>query len=187
MTKKSVPNAVFAKRLRQLLKETKTSHQKLAENIGVTQQSVSLWGSGQTFPDMYKFKKIAEYFGVSYDYLYGDTKSKSHQNMLICEELGLSDEAVENLKELNDSDDLSEIMSELLENIEFLRFLTDIRDLRSINASGTALERIDAGYAFYLALKQIERVLHTLTEEKVKPHNFKPKIKKPPPEEKGKV
>jgi transcriptional regulator with XRE-family HTH domain len=92
-------NRPFPTRLRYLLDETKTSQGKLAKAIEVSQQAVGKWANGISEPDMSYFKAIAEYFGVSYEYLYGDSKSKKRENLLIADELGLFDGAVEKLRE----------------------------------------------------------------------------------------
>jgi hypothetical protein len=42
----------------------------------------------QNNPDMYNFKRIAEFFKVTYEYLLGDTDSKVHENMALAAVLG---------------------------------------------------------------------------------------------------
>ena len=116
-------NNKFSKRLKSLLDETNTTRQQLAKAIGVSHQAVTQWSGGQTIPDIYKFRKIAEHFGVSYDYLYGDTKSRTHKNMALVGELGLSDESIDKLKELAYKND-SEIVSQIISNPRFNMLLS---------------------------------------------------------------
>lgn len=59
----------FGKRLYQLRKEKNLSQEDLAEQLGVSRQSVSRWENGSASPDFDKTVQIAEFFGVSTDYL----------------------------------------------------------------------------------------------------------------------
>lgn len=60
---------------------------------------------------------IADYYGVSYDYLLGYSNSKKRENHDISEEIGLSDEAVDKLKYYNKENDLYiDMLNFLLEN-----------------------------------------------------------------------
>ena len=45
------------------------SQKELADSLGVAQSSVNYWEKGQRDPSITVVKKIAEYFGVSMDYL----------------------------------------------------------------------------------------------------------------------
>lgn len=67
----------FAVRLSQLLKETKTTLPTIAESIGVSRQAVGLWKLGKTIPDLVDFIKVADYFGVSLEYMAGRTEVKA--------------------------------------------------------------------------------------------------------------
>lgn len=92
----------FPMRLRQLMDETDTSQQALADSVGVTRQAVAQWKDGKTIPDIYNFKRIAEFFKVPYEYLFGDTNSKVRENMTLADSLGLSDDAIEILRKIKD-------------------------------------------------------------------------------------
>jgi len=76
-----------ARRIKELLEETKTSHPTLAEHIGVTRPTVTNWVNKKAIPSLDNFKKIAEFFGVSYDYLYGDTDIQTKESVIIANEL----------------------------------------------------------------------------------------------------
>lgn len=52
-------------------------YKELAEYLGVKQQSVSSWANGTTIPDTKHIVPIAEFFGVSCDYLLGNTEYMS--------------------------------------------------------------------------------------------------------------
>lgn len=49
------------------------SQMELANQLGVSRQAVSRWESGDTTPTMDKLKALAKLYGVSLDWLFGDT------------------------------------------------------------------------------------------------------------------
>jgi transcriptional regulator with XRE-family HTH domain len=163
-------NNDFSKRLKSLLDETKTTRQQLATEIGVSHQSVTQWQSGQTIPDILKFKRIAEFFDVSYDYLLGDSDSRKHENALLVNTLGLSDSAVDEIKrwkrsseKKNDSFSVSVFESlsgffdypgfeDVLERTsDFYRQYAVFRDDEG--------EKSNTGYCKYLAVSAFEGLL----------------------------
>lgn len=46
---------------------------ELANQLGVSRQAVSRWESGDTTPSVDKLKALAKLYGVSLDWLFGDT------------------------------------------------------------------------------------------------------------------
>ncbi|MGN0115638.1 MAG: helix-turn-helix transcriptional regulator [Acutalibacteraceae bacterium] len=58
------------------------SQKQLAEQLGVSQQTVAKWESGNASPKPALIKRIAEYFDVSADYLLG-IKPKIDDNDVI--------------------------------------------------------------------------------------------------------
>ena len=60
----------FAESLQTLRKEAKITQEQLASHLGVSAQAVSKWENG-SYPDGDLLPRIADYFGVSIDYLYG--------------------------------------------------------------------------------------------------------------------
>ena len=49
------------------------SQMELADRLGVSRQAVSRWESGDTTPSVDKLKTLARIYGVSLDWLFGDT------------------------------------------------------------------------------------------------------------------
>ena len=90
----------FPNRLKELINEQKLTHQALADNIGVSRQIIPLWANGKTIPTIDNFKRIAEYFDVSYDYLYGDSENRKHENKILVDELGLHDGVIEMFRQI---------------------------------------------------------------------------------------
>ena len=89
----------FSSRLRQLMEDTGSSQQDVADYVGITRQAVAQWKDGKTIPDMYSFKKVAKFFNVPFSYLYGDSDSKKEENRHLENTIGLSDKAIEVLQE----------------------------------------------------------------------------------------
>lgn len=99
-------NRIFPKRLRLLLSESNTSQTELAEafkcrGLNVTRQTISSYANGDTTPDIDRFKFIADFFDVPYDWLLGASEARNRQNVQIGKELGLNDEAIEVLKKIS--------------------------------------------------------------------------------------
>ena len=61
----------FPVRLTQLMKDTGTSQEKLGKALGSKRQTISLYANGKSIPDIETLDKIADYFGVTTDYLLG--------------------------------------------------------------------------------------------------------------------
>ena len=59
-----------------LRKKTGLSQKEFAGLFNVHQTAVSQWETGKTTPDKETLIKIADYFGVSIDYLLGNTEQK---------------------------------------------------------------------------------------------------------------
>lgn len=91
--------AHFAKTLRKLMEENGTKQKQLAEFVGIRPQSLALYCSGETTPNGEKLLKIAEYYGVTVDYLLTGTVI---ENIPVYEMLGLSERSVQNMKLIKD-------------------------------------------------------------------------------------
>ena len=60
---------ILADKIIVLRKKNGWSQEQLAEELGISRQSVSKWESGMSIPDIDKILKLSELFGVSTDYL----------------------------------------------------------------------------------------------------------------------
>lgn len=60
---------IFADKLIQLRKKSGWSQEELAEQMGVSRQSISKWEGAQSIPDLEKIIRLAKLFSVSTDYL----------------------------------------------------------------------------------------------------------------------
>ncbi|MDP4180334.1 MAG: helix-turn-helix transcriptional regulator [Bacillota bacterium] len=66
----------FSKVLKQLREEKSLSQKDIAEYLGLTRQAVASYELAKREPDYDILKKLADYFGVSVDYLLGRVKCK---------------------------------------------------------------------------------------------------------------
>lgn len=61
----------FGERLKVLRKENHLNQEEIAKILGCTQRKVSYMEQGVTEPDLQTLIKLADYFGVSIDFLCG--------------------------------------------------------------------------------------------------------------------
>ena len=135
----------FATRLRELIDEVGIPQSTLAEHIGVTRQAVSTYSLGTSVPDVEKFEDIADFFGVSTEYMLGrtDIKKADASKQATAEYLGLSEKAIDAIRELqgfqleqnleNDykftkkpTEPLPEMFSQWLEEVDLPLLMSDI-------------------------------------------------------------
>ena len=64
---------MFQTRLKELREKAGLSQAKLAKILGVGQSTVGMWENGTNKPENAKLEALANYFGVSTDYLLGRT------------------------------------------------------------------------------------------------------------------
>ena len=79
---------ILAEKITDLRKKAGWSQEELAEQLGVSRQSVSKWEGGQSLPDMDKIVRMSNLFGVSTDYLLKDEISELDETPLIQSEEG---------------------------------------------------------------------------------------------------
>lgn len=97
-------NALFATTLRDfMMKSPKTNvpvtQKELAGYLGVRPQTVSLYCTGESLPNCEQLLRIADFFGVTADYMITGRKP---ENKPVREMLGLSETAVQNMRLVND-------------------------------------------------------------------------------------
>lgn len=66
---------MFPERLKQLRNNKKDSQQTMADFLGITRQGYGKYENGGSQPSFEMLQKIADYFGVSSDYLIGRTNN----------------------------------------------------------------------------------------------------------------
>lgn len=68
--------------IRKLRRENDVTQEMLADNLGVTFQSVSKWERGETYPDITMLPAIASFFNVSCDELLGTQAAENEKRIL---------------------------------------------------------------------------------------------------------
>ena len=86
---------MFAKRLKELREKAGYSQYSFADAMGIAQSTVGGWESGKREPNFDMTKKIADFFGVSVDYLLGRDLPEEEKSQSLNNEL---DEYLEQLK-----------------------------------------------------------------------------------------
>ena len=64
-------NEYLGNNIRTLRKAKNLTQEQFSEQLGVSFQSVSRWENSIAYPDIEMIPKIARFFGVSTDYLFG--------------------------------------------------------------------------------------------------------------------
>lgn len=94
----------FQNRLKQLREESNLTQLELAQKFNITSQTISQYERGIRTPDFNLLNSIADFFGVSVDYLLGRTDIKNYEEDTIAAH---TDDRTQNLseedkKQLND-------------------------------------------------------------------------------------
>lgn len=94
----------FQNRLKQLREESNLTQLELAQKFNITSQTISQYERGIRTPDFNLLNSIADFFGVSVDYLLGRTNIKNYEEDTIAAH---TDDRTQNLseedkKQLND-------------------------------------------------------------------------------------
>lgn len=133
----------FPKRLSALMKERGITQEKLAENLGVKRQTVSLYKSGQSMPDAKTLRNLSVFFGISSDYLLGltDARSTDIDTKSIMKKTGLSENSVKFLEsqhtELGSNSSAIGVLNDLLEapkTVQLLLLISELKKVQKINS-----------------------------------------------------
>lgn len=103
-------------------KQTPKIYQKeLADAIGVSRQAITMWETGQRIPETLTLEKIADFFGVTTDYLLGRTDNPTPPQAK--KETPSHEEYVLSVKTLGDAAiRIAELLSQdLIDEKEYLR------------------------------------------------------------------
>ena len=66
----------FAERIRLLRVEKKVPQKELAERLGITVRAYHYYEEGKRYPDFQGLLALADYFGVTLDYLVGRSEER---------------------------------------------------------------------------------------------------------------
>lgn len=119
---------IFADNLRKCLKEKHITQKILAKYLGVSNTAVNAYVMGLNYPDVENLLKIAEFLDVSIDYL---LTGKKPENAIAIEELGLSNEVIEQLRKVKTEkfNDIRVFIQLFLSDEKFFQCLKVARNL----------------------------------------------------------
>ena len=107
----------FPEVLKTLIKNKGITQTTLAKELGLKPNVISMYCNGSSNPEFRTLIKLAEFFDVSIDSLIFGVRS---ENKILAEELGLSDNALENLKKIaSQNQDVSYYINDLLSDKNF--------------------------------------------------------------------
>ena len=115
-------NAPLPSQLRRLMSSSGHTQADLANHLGITRQSVSAYMDGSANPTPSAIVSIANFLGVSTDYLLGvSSYEKAETALLTVEDIGLSERAATILQSENNQIDRSKliVLNYLIENPSF--------------------------------------------------------------------
>lgn len=124
---------IFSEILLELRSQKKISRQQLADELQISRASLEYYEKAKRVPDVEVLANISKYFNVSSDYLLGLDECKTPENEEIHKLLGLSDLAIERLKNVTEFEKTwfarkLRALNYLIENINNSKFLTYLYD-----------------------------------------------------------
>ena len=114
-------NEIIAKRLSELRKKKGVKQDEIAELLNVKRATVANYETGKRAPDYETIIKLADYYGVSCDYILRGVKSKFAN---IHSTTGLSGRAIEILKDMNEIEEVDylNLINYLIEEINIKKY-----------------------------------------------------------------
>lgn len=87
---------IFSVRLRECMKDKHITQEMLANAVGMRRQTISLYTTGQSRPDVDALSKMVEYLNVSADYLLGFTDDPDRRSAAM-DDLKLTQRSINNI------------------------------------------------------------------------------------------
>ena len=155
----------IGERLKDLRVERKLTLEQLADEVGISKSALGKYESdnGKDISP-YSISLLADYYGVSADYLMGRTETKNHPNTVLYE-LHLSDDAIEVLKAGNFN---HRLLSEMICHKDFQTLMLDTE----IYVDRIADMRIHDMNAVLEAVRQMTLAKHKGEEEDLYSHTL---------------
>lgn len=136
---------IFPIRLLELRKSKGISRQKAADDLGISRATLEYYEKGKRCPSVNVIDSLAEYYGVSVDYLFGRTQvEKADSNLQATSRYThLSEGAIEKLASCNNAfpNDIAfwEILNRFISDNTIIKFVSEIKHYIAIN---TKLEKL---------------------------------------------
>ena len=110
--KKECKYPTFAKRTKERAKEKGFTQEALAEKVNCSLPTIKKWYVGDACPDVHTLIELSKILDCNVGYLTGEIDQKTYDNKFICENTGLSENAVEYIRNL--PEDQKNILDRLL-------------------------------------------------------------------------
>lgn len=112
---------MFAKRIKDLREKNNLQQKDLAKELGVLDATISMWENGKRIPYSDMLIKIANYFGVSTDYLLGNIPKKSKEEEIeVLKQLLIENGYMKENEDLTDKE-LDRLIKFIKANKKFLK------------------------------------------------------------------
>jgi len=147
-------NEVIGKRINELIIKNNDSQQTLAENLGISQGSLSNYINGKRDIPAFVIDGIAEAYGVSTDYIFGYPEDSNSESNLLVRELrlnGFSQSGIDGLLETSGT-------------VNFINFFTSHPKFKSlmsyIDSRYTFRELFGRSYRSFLITQCINKIVY---------------------------
>lgn len=102
------------------------TQKELSKDLGIAAAKICELEKGRK-PSLTELQAYHKHFNAPYEYLLGENKSRHYENMAISEEMGLSSEAINRIKEINQNETLKRILNIFIEKYIY-KLLVNISD-----------------------------------------------------------
>ena len=114
----------FARRLKELRMIAGLTQAELAEELGVSRGAIGYYEKNERVPDIDFFYNVACKFGVTFDFLFGESANAFSEYTSISQKTFLSDCAISKIFELEDCE---QILSRIIEHEKFNELFESIK------------------------------------------------------------
>ena len=122
---------LMAKRISQEIERKHILKKDLGAAIGSSDVMISYWCNGKRIPLLNQIADMAEYFGVTVDYLIG-MSDIPHRAPTLADDLGLSERATSNIRALSATADGRKRLNSLLEQNNLPRIISTLNCLKQL-------------------------------------------------------
>ena len=122
----------FASNIKKLREERKLSQKDIAEYLGITRQAVNSYECGRREPDYNTLVSLADFFGVTVDFLLGRTLTKNAINFNNNDAADDDEKCVQNILKYNKLCDMDCKLLRWIQdenNIQYIKFARDIQKM----------------------------------------------------------
>ncbi|GHU72152.1 hypothetical protein AGMMS49992_07500 [Clostridia bacterium] len=128
-------------RLRELRSARGWNQREAAAELGIELSKYNKWENGVYSPDYDALIHVARFYGTTTDYLLGCTTAMKEENRAAVETLGLSDSAVDVLRNMSETD--IDLVSKAIDSNHLVPFLLAAQNKRWATLFLYELERMD--------------------------------------------